>query len=299
MRTQRESFFEYIKYVELYGTPALEPLILHGRRRDTDQTGWPAVHATLDAYLIIANALIHECAQMTGLDHFAVRPADTKHDRKKDSGVSFASSQRPSFGDYASSASSTGFTSSAKDSADGLRSTASPNLSKLERLASELRRIRTHHKRDADAAALAADKERMRQETLDKLRGGLPYASPQMVTKSPPSTWPQPAPVPVPAPVPAQQSQQSLAQEPPHHSDPDMPRARTMRRLRSMGDIRTAARSLSRGRVSDTGPGVSRSSMVAAKTTPTSEAFDKDEMMRLRLIWEAKERRQAEMTKQS
>ncbi|MCJ1282873.1 hypothetical protein MMC26_002199 [Xylographa opegraphella] len=148
LSSQRNAFFRYIQAVERAGKGVLVNLEQQSRRPH-EPNGWPVVRDIVDKYLRTANAVIDDCvavASAADLDLPAGKPG-----RRADSGVSFASSDRPS--------TSTGHTSGS-GGGGGLNTDkplpASPRLqqacpptpsktrgSTLERIAREIRRIKT------------------------------------------------------------------------------------------------------------------------------------------------------------
>ena len=90
---QRNAFFRYIQAVEKNGKQILKNLERQGKR-DEDETGWPVVREIVDKYLRAANGVIEESQEVLGPDTFAEQ--DGKSGRRADSGVSFATGDRPS-----------------------------------------------------------------------------------------------------------------------------------------------------------------------------------------------------------
>lgn len=310
LRTQRQSFFDYINAVERHGRPALAPLLTQGRRRPTDETGWPAVSATLDAYLVIANALMHEYGLITGPQHFhpAAAASDARRDRKKDSGISFGSSSSADAAGPAVVHASYRLTPPSLFPHPPPRTTLpSPppppvpppphrqqQQSTLERIANELRRIRSRRKLDVSAAALAAAKERMRAETLNALRDGPPSPSPPSrpqqgaATPTPQSLasrrslpTPKDPRVPDKEAAPPNSQQQHQQQQHQRHTS-------ALRRLRSLGDLRSSQQQQQQQRADGQGGNAN-----ASTTKDDAAVFDRDEMLRQRLLWEARARRKA------
>ncbi|KZF21796.1 hypothetical protein L228DRAFT_278060 [Xylona heveae TC161] len=96
LNSQRGGFFRYIQGVEKNGPKILETLMQQGRRPG-EANGWPAVRDTLDMYLRTTNGVIEECSEVSGVEVFAPEETDEKRKgRKVDSGVSFATDDRPS-----------------------------------------------------------------------------------------------------------------------------------------------------------------------------------------------------------
>lgn len=96
LASQRNGFFRYIQGVEKNGKGILSNLE-HQGRRPNDENGWAVVRETIDKYLRIANGVLEECAEITGVDSFDPESDECRHGgRRADSGVSFVSTDRPS-----------------------------------------------------------------------------------------------------------------------------------------------------------------------------------------------------------
>ncbi|KAL2415418.1 hypothetical protein ABEF95_006010 [Exophiala dermatitidis] len=174
---QREGFFLYIKAVEHKGPGALSTLIAGGRK-EGDPTGWKSLRDTLDNYLCMANSIIEECYEITGRGPSPTAASfssiETEEDgrRKVDSAISFgstASSKRNSSQSHAtrpSTSSSFSTTTSSfnhnrqvsrekqlpekplpipKDDEDDVTVTQKSSGSTLERIARELRKIKSRN----------------------------------------------------------------------------------------------------------------------------------------------------------
>jgi hypothetical protein len=178
LQSQRDGFWRYISGVEKNGPKILDNLILQGQRPG-EANGWASTRENIDNYLRAANAVIEECAAISGPDYFYppttgkststtsashADNAESRGGRKVDSGISFSSDDRPSTsGDSkgtASSASSAppsaGFRTKALTSKSLL---ASPTLlrplppkplSTLEKIAREIRKMRARKKGGED-----------------------------------------------------------------------------------------------------------------------------------------------------
>ena len=96
LASQRSAFFRYITGVESNGKGILKNLEHQGQRA-TDANGWAVVRDIVDKYLCTANGVIEECLEVTGSDYFT-QDAETqrRYERRADSGVSFATADRPS-----------------------------------------------------------------------------------------------------------------------------------------------------------------------------------------------------------
>ena len=98
LASQRNGFFRYIQGVEKNGKKILKNLE-HQEQRPGDANGWAFVRETVDKYLRTANGVIEECLEVISPDSLNPRSKEyRRHERRADSGVSFASGDRPSTG---------------------------------------------------------------------------------------------------------------------------------------------------------------------------------------------------------
>lgn len=160
---QRDGFWRYIQAVERNGPAILDNLMLHGRRVERgDVNGWPSVREVLDKYLRAANGVIEECTQIVGPETFAdmIPEAEVqrRNGRKVDSGISFASHDRPS-----TSQSSIG----SRDKPLPSPPPQAKNGSTLEKIARELRKIRDRKRAEE---TLADDRDKPKAKTLKKMK---------------------------------------------------------------------------------------------------------------------------------
>lgn len=96
LHAQRQAFFRYITGVEKNGKGILQNIERQGMRPN-DDNGWPSVRDVVDKYLRTANSVIEEYLQVTGPEYFTPASEDSRRsERRADSGVSFASGDRPS-----------------------------------------------------------------------------------------------------------------------------------------------------------------------------------------------------------
>ncbi|MCJ1436427.1 hypothetical protein MMC27_005806 [Xylographa pallens] len=93
LTSQRNAFFRYIQAVERNGKGVLANLEQQSRRPH-EANGWPVVREIVDKYLRTANTVIDECVAIQSAED--LDPAGGKSGRRADSGVSFASNDRPS-----------------------------------------------------------------------------------------------------------------------------------------------------------------------------------------------------------
>lgn len=94
--SQRQAFFRYIQAVEKNGKSVLKNLE-HQGERSSDANGWAVVREVVDKYLRAANGIIEECVEVTGTDTFDPKSEENRrNERRTDSGVSFATTDRPS-----------------------------------------------------------------------------------------------------------------------------------------------------------------------------------------------------------
>ena len=96
LQSQRNAFFRYITGVESNGKGILKNLENQGQRPG-DSNGWAVVRDIVDKYLRTANGLIDECAEVSGPEYFSTTAESyRRNERRADSGVSFATGDRPS-----------------------------------------------------------------------------------------------------------------------------------------------------------------------------------------------------------
>ncbi|KAL9125566.1 MAG: hypothetical protein Q9217_005247 [Psora testacea] len=96
LASQRSAFFRYITGVEQNGKGILKNLE-HQGQRPGDANGWAVVRDIVDKYLRTANGVIEECVEVTGPEYFTQDAGMHRRDeRRADSGVSFATADRPS-----------------------------------------------------------------------------------------------------------------------------------------------------------------------------------------------------------
>ncbi|MCJ1289125.1 hypothetical protein MMC34_000657 [Xylographa carneopallida] len=94
LTSQRNAFFRYIQAVERNGKGVLANLEQQSRRPH-EPNGWPVVREIVDKYLRTANTVIDECGAVHTAEDLDPA-AGGKPGRRADSGVSFASTDRPS-----------------------------------------------------------------------------------------------------------------------------------------------------------------------------------------------------------
>lgn len=96
LASQRNAFFRYITGVEKNGKSILKNLEHQGKRPE-DANGWPVVREIVDKYLRTANGIVEECQEITGPN--SLDPSSSEYhraERRSDSGISFATLDRPS-----------------------------------------------------------------------------------------------------------------------------------------------------------------------------------------------------------
>ena len=103
LTSQRNAFFRYIQAVEKNGKGILKNLEHQGQRTG-DPNGWTVVRDVVDKYLRAANGVIEECLDVSGPEYFDQEiEAHRRGNRRADSGVSFATGDRPSTSSSAAS----------------------------------------------------------------------------------------------------------------------------------------------------------------------------------------------------
>ena len=96
LASQRSAFFRYITAVEKNGKGILSNLENQGQRKG-DANGWSVVREIVDKYLRTTNGVIEEYIDVSGAEYFeAQAEAFRRSERRADSGVSFATGDRPS-----------------------------------------------------------------------------------------------------------------------------------------------------------------------------------------------------------
>lgn len=174
LTAQRNAFFRYIQAVERNGRSVLANLENQSRRHD-EANGWPVVRDIIDKYLRTANTVVDECVTVTGPENFDGSYATGKSGRRADSGVSFASGDRPSTSTSGGSAGAVN-TDKPLPLSPGKGSASTPACppstpgksrggSTLERIAREIRRIKSNAKSKDDY-----DYTRPHPASLDKQR---------------------------------------------------------------------------------------------------------------------------------
>ena len=103
LASQRNAFFRYIQGVEKNGRGILKNLENQGARSG-DANGWPPVREVIDQYLRTAAGVIEDCLQVTSPEVFTAADEESRRaERRTDSGVSFATGDRPSTSDSSGS----------------------------------------------------------------------------------------------------------------------------------------------------------------------------------------------------
>ena len=155
LESQRNAFFRYIQAVEKNGKSVLKNLEHQGQRKD-DVNGWAVVREVVDKYLRSANSLIEECAEISGPDYFdPAMEAHRRGDRRADSGISFATGDRPSTSDSISARSSASATTKPlpatppqsvhPQKAASTQATPKKRGTTLEKIAREFRNLRSRN----------------------------------------------------------------------------------------------------------------------------------------------------------
>ena len=150
LSSQRSAFFRYIQAVEKNGKGILKNLE-HQGQRSGDANGWAVVRDVVDKYLRAANGVIEECLEVSGPEYFDPEmEAHRRNDRRADSGVSFATGDRPS----TSSSTGSKSNSSSKDkplpaspahSGSQVPPTPKKRGTTLEKIAREIRNLRSRN----------------------------------------------------------------------------------------------------------------------------------------------------------
>ena len=150
LNSQRSAFFRYIQAVEKNGKGILKNLE-HQGQRPGDVNGWTVVRDVVDKYLRAANGVIEESLEVSGPEYFdPVIEAHRRSDRRADSGVSFATGDRPSTSSSTGSKSNTSskdkpLPASPASSAPPVPPTPKKRGTTLEKIARELRNLRSRN----------------------------------------------------------------------------------------------------------------------------------------------------------
>ncbi|MCJ1270271.1 hypothetical protein MMC22_010167 [Lobaria immixta] len=174
LQAQRQAFFRYITGVEKNGKSILQNIERQGMRPN-DDNGWPSVRDVVDKYLRTANAVIDEYLQVTGPEYFTPGSEESRRkERRSDSGVSFATSDRPSTSGSASSRNKlvTPYADkplpASPTRSPPLRSATVPPIPKKPR--SKLEKIMGNFRSRNDVKEIASNENRDRIPTLKKMK---------------------------------------------------------------------------------------------------------------------------------
>ncbi|MCJ1471367.1 hypothetical protein MMC13_000006 [Lambiella insularis] len=174
LTAQRNAFFRYIQAVERNGRSVLANLENQSRRQG-ESNGWPSVRDIVDKYLRTANTVIDECVAIKGAED--LEPCEKgKTGRRADSGVSFASGDRPSTSTSAGSVNidkplpaSPGKTQ-AQTNCVYPPTPSKTRGSTLERIAREIRRIKSRNTSSGSKSKDDYDYNSPAPASLDKKR---------------------------------------------------------------------------------------------------------------------------------
>lgn len=176
LTAQRNGYFRYIQAVEKNGKGILRNLENQGKR-EGDDNGWAVVRDVVDDYLRTTNAIIEQCAQVTGPEYFTPAEESRRTERRADSGVSFAVGDRPS---TSSSSRSSHNKPSVSNSRMDKPLPASPTLSPPVRSAtipptpkktkSTLEKIMGSLRSRNDVKEIPVSEDRERMKTLKKMK---------------------------------------------------------------------------------------------------------------------------------
>lgn len=150
LESQRNAFFRYIQGVQKNGKGILHNLE-HQGQRDGDANGWAVVRDIVDKYLRTANGVIEECQEVSGSEFFDTETEAYRHgERRTDSGVSFATGDRPSTGSSTGSRTNAATINKPLPASPKVKSPVIPPTPKkrvttLEKIAREFRNLRTRN----------------------------------------------------------------------------------------------------------------------------------------------------------
>lgn len=147
LESQRNAFFRYIQGVQRNGKGILKNLE-HQGQRPGDANGWVVVREIVDKYLRTANGVIEECMEVSGPEYFDPETETYRRgDRRADSGVSFATGDRPSTSSTSGSRTNVSITdkplpTSPVTTAPSVPPTPKKTRTTLEKIAREFRNLR-------------------------------------------------------------------------------------------------------------------------------------------------------------
>lgn len=148
LASQRSAFFRYITGVEANGKGILKNLE-HQGQRPGDENGWAVVRDVVDKYLRTANGVVEECVDVAGPGYFEPEAeAFRRSERRADSGVSFATGDRPSTSGSIGSKTNVSTDKplpASPASAKPAPPTPKKRSTTLERIARELRNLRSRN----------------------------------------------------------------------------------------------------------------------------------------------------------
>ena len=171
LESQRNAFFRYIQGVQKNGKDILHNLE-HQGQRDGDANGWAVVRDIVDKYLRTANGVIEECQEVSGLEFFDTETeAYCRGERRTDSGVSFATGDRPSTGSSTGSRTNTATINKPLPASPETKPPVIPPTPKkrgttLEKIAREFRNLRTRN----DVKEISTTTNNINEATQPKIR---------------------------------------------------------------------------------------------------------------------------------
>ncbi|MCJ1461867.1 hypothetical protein MMC07_000466 [Pseudocyphellaria aurata] len=170
LQGQRHAFFRYITGVEKNGKGILHNIERQGMR-PTDENGWPSVRDVVDKYLRTANSILEEYLKVTGPEHFTL-PSEASRgtERRADSGVSFATGDRPSTSGSSSSRTKlvAPYTDKPLPASPPCRSATLPPVP--QKTKSKLEKIMGNFRSRNDVKEIAGNENRDRLYSLKKMK---------------------------------------------------------------------------------------------------------------------------------
>ncbi|PGH18689.1 hypothetical protein AJ80_04437 [Polytolypa hystricis UAMH7299] len=163
LRDIRMDYFGHICNVEEKGREVLYDVLTREKRKG-DENAWPVAQDYIERYIRAANEIIDKCFEVNCRDSLEDQSkAWQPKGRKVDSGISFGSTDRPSTSSSAGSNSKASLNKPLPPSPGRKESSSKPGGSTLERIAKEIRKMRSR----ADFSDAIVAKEPKQQKNRD------------------------------------------------------------------------------------------------------------------------------------
>ncbi|KAK4694141.1 hypothetical protein P7C71_g3393, partial [Lecanoromycetidae sp. Uapishka_2] len=174
LESQRNAFFRYIRGVQSNGKGILKNLE-HQGQRPGDANGWVVVREIVDKYLRTANGVIEECMEVTGPEYFDPETEAYRRGERADSGVSFATGDRPSTSSTSGSRTNVSITNkplpeSPIATSPSVIPTPKKSRTTLEKIAREFRNLRTRNDVKEMPGTLSSEQKEQKSRGLRKMK---------------------------------------------------------------------------------------------------------------------------------